>query len=78
MLYFCVFAAKPADSAKVVGDTSAAAMGVQPAYEHCGPVCAPTGSLGGGEDGSLPPDLRTGNHPFVFNRFPKKQQKHDY
>lgn len=43
-----------------MGHTSPAAVGVQPAHEHLGPVCAPAGGLGGGEDGSLPPDLRAG------------------
>ena len=48
-------AANPEDRAEVVGNASAAAMGVQFAHEHRGPVCAPAGSLGGGENGSLPP-----------------------
>lgn len=56
----CVLVANPADCSEVVGDTSAAAMGLQPAHEYCGPVCAPAGSLGGGEDGPLSPDLGAG------------------
>lgn len=53
-------AAKPADRTKVVGHPGPAAVGVQPAHEHRGSVCAPAGGLGGGEDGSLPPDPGAG------------------
>lgn len=53
-------AAKRADGAEVVGPRSPAAVGVQPAHEHRGPVRAPAGGLGGGEDGSLPPDPGAG------------------
>lgn len=68
----CVSVANPEDRAQVVGDAGPAAMGVQPAHEHCGPVCAPTGSLGGGENGSLPPHLRAGK-PFSFQKILIKQ-----
>lgn len=53
-------AAKPADRAEVVGHSSPAAVGVEPAHKHRDPVCAPAGGLGGGEDGSLPPDPGAG------------------
>lgn len=53
-------AAKPAHRAEVVGHSSPAAVGVQPALKHPDPVCAPAGGLGGGEDGSLPPDPGAG------------------
>lgn len=35
-------------------------MGLQPAHQHRGSVRAPAGGLGGGEDGSLPPDPGAG------------------
>lgn len=60
-LYICVPVANPAGRAEVVGHTGPAEMGVQPPHEHSGPVRASTGSLGGGENGSLPPHLRAGN-----------------
>lgn len=53
-------AAKPADGAQVVGHSSPAAVGVEPAHKHRHPVCAPAGGLGSGEDGSLPPDPGAG------------------
>lgn len=63
----CVSAGNPACRAEVVGHAGPAAVGVQPAHEHRGPVCAPAGGLGGGEDGSLPPDLRAGNAVYAQN-----------
>lgn len=61
----CVTVADTENGTKAVGHSSAAAMGVQFAHEHGGPVCAPTGSLGGGEDGSLPPHPRAGTFPLT-------------
>lgn len=64
-LCFRVPVANPAGCAEVVGHTGPAAMGVQPPHEHSGPVRASTGSLGGGENGSLPPHLRASNTPLL-------------
>lgn len=64
-----VSVANPEDCAQVVGYSGPTAMGVQPAHEHFGPVRAPTGSLGGGENGSLPPNLRAGNISFIIYIF---------
>lgn len=66
---YCLSVANAADCASVVGNASPAAVGIQLAREHCRPVCASAGSLGGGEDGPLPPDPRAGNiiHFPLFN-----------
>lgn len=37
----------------MVGNPSTATMGIQPSYEHFGPLRATTGSLGGGKNGAL-------------------------
>lgn len=67
--FVSVSVAIPEDRAQVVGYSGPTAMGVQPAHEHFGPVRAPTGSLGGGENGSLPPNLRAGNISFIIYIF---------
>lgn len=61
-------AAKPAERAQVVGHGRPAAVGVQPAHQHRDPVCAPAGGLGGGEDGSLPPDPGAGTAPITAQK----------
>lgn len=61
-----MFLANPAGDPEVMGPAGPAEMGVQPACEHRGPVCASARSLGGGKNGSLPPDLRAGIYPFVL------------
>ena len=65
--FSCLFAcvADPACDAEAVGHPGPAAMGVRPPHEHRGPVCAAAGILGGGEDGSLPPNLRAGIQPLL-------------
>jgi len=58
----------PADQTDAVAGSGPASMGFQPAHEHGGPVCPPAGGLGGGEDGPLRPNTRTGmivGHPFI-------------